>query len=185
MGWLKRLFDAKEVAGGTQPPLPTLKRLDNVTVQRITAHLSAFKGAVAILQERPLIVSVRLQTISVDDDRLTLGGTVIRTPGLWSLPKDCWHVDSVWEFVSLRTRRWCSAFLHWYLYFDLDAVQTVTALAAQLSDIDAEWERCDTAQERRNFFIDYDSPLWQHYIALAPTLSRFDRMGNGHDRIFP
>ncbi len=98
--------------------------------------------------------------------------------------KDRWQANSVWEFVSLERGCWSSAFCRWHLYFDREAIQTVTTLAEGLSDIDAEWQGCDTPEKRKNFFNDYDGPLWQHYMALAPALDKL-RAGNSQDRIFP
>jgi hypothetical protein len=154
----------------------SLMHVDDSNVQTIEARLTRFKGKEAILRERPLMALVSVQDISVDKDRLKLGGFVIRSRGLW-LFKDHWQVDSVWEFVSLHRDCCSSAFCGWSLYLDPQAIKAVTTFGSTLVDLDVEWQRCDTAEKRNSFFNDPDGALWQTYFALALTLDKSARAG--------
>jgi hypothetical protein len=163
--------------------------IDDVTAHRIKKEVSAFKGAYAILRERPIIACVRLKDVQIDNDQLTIRligvptpglATVaevdigwrraqpgVPTPGLATVAEEGCDVGREWSGFLLGSRSWhLGGMVSWSLYFDPEVIRTITALAAKLPQIDSDFERCQTVEE----ILSLQNILQQRYSELLPAL---------------
>ena len=107
------------------------------TIRNTTYHLQhamALVGSECIFKERGTILHVKVQSLAITGDELTLGLKPIASPGFTAVPDRKFEVGAVADYLNFGRHEIAASVVGWQLFTHPPLVKRLLRFAAVLPD---------------------------------------------------